>query len=254
MDDKRVQSNTMIRWKTLSREQKISVSILSFFGLIVLGLSFGEIIASINDPFTIKKGEFLQAKQVVDDLHPDQRLLEESKRRDTDGDGLSDYDEEKLYATSPYMRDTDGDGLPDNVELATGEDPLCMQGRICANPALDLTLVATTSQFLLPNISGLSGDQLYAEFQRGANVGKQQIIDATGSTSTALEAGLVRDPAVIRKVIQDSGKIDQAVLDRITDDQLLQLYDQAVIENAKSQAQDSSGKTAGDANLLDQSD
>jgi len=142
--------------------------------------------------------------------------------------------------------------LPDNVELATGEDPLCMQGRICDSPVLDLTLVATSSQFLLPDVSGFSGDQLYAEFQRGANASKQQIKDASGSTSTDLEAGLVRDPIAIRKVLQDSGKIDQAVLDGITDEELLQLYDQAVVENAKSQAQDSNGGTAGNSDLLDQ--
>ncbi len=42
---------------------------------------------------------------------------------DTDGDGISDADEEAL-GTNPNNADTDGDGIPDNVEIAYGTDPL----------------------------------------------------------------------------------------------------------------------------------
>ncbi len=42
---------------------------------------------------------------------------------DTDGDGLSDGDEINLYGTSPRMPDTDCDGLPDGYELAYGMNP-----------------------------------------------------------------------------------------------------------------------------------
>ncbi|MDD2240274.1 MAG: hypothetical protein PHI93_06400, partial [Kiritimatiellae bacterium] len=43
---------------------------------------------------------------------------------DTDGDGLSDFDEVRVYGTNPLLGDTDGDGLPDAWELANGLDPL----------------------------------------------------------------------------------------------------------------------------------
>ncbi|MDH7516133.1 MAG: OmpA family protein [Bacteroidota bacterium] len=36
---------------------------------------------------------------------------------DTDGDGLSDYEEVKVYASSPVRKDTDGDGLNDYIEV-----------------------------------------------------------------------------------------------------------------------------------------
>ncbi|HLX11977.1 MAG TPA: OmpA family protein, partial [Bacteroidota bacterium] len=36
---------------------------------------------------------------------------------DTDGDGLSDYDEVKIYHTDPLKKDTDGDGLTDYEEV-----------------------------------------------------------------------------------------------------------------------------------------
>lgn len=42
---------------------------------------------------------------------------------DTDGDGLSDYDEIYVYGTDPLNPDTDGDGLEDGDELHIGLDP-----------------------------------------------------------------------------------------------------------------------------------
>ena len=44
--------------------------------------------------------------------------------RDTDGDGLSDALESRVYGTSPLLADTDGDGIPDGREVAWGSDPL----------------------------------------------------------------------------------------------------------------------------------
>ena len=44
--------------------------------------------------------------------------------RDTDHDGLSDYDEARKYGTDPTKPDTDGDGVDDGVEVAIGSDPL----------------------------------------------------------------------------------------------------------------------------------
>jgi len=44
--------------------------------------------------------------------------------KDTDGDGISDYDEIRTYKTDPLNPDTDGDGLEDGLELEQGFDPL----------------------------------------------------------------------------------------------------------------------------------
>lgn len=43
---------------------------------------------------------------------------------DTDGDGLTDFDEVMKYKTSPIKPDTDGDGLLDGEEIARRTDPL----------------------------------------------------------------------------------------------------------------------------------
>lgn len=50
---------------------------------------------------------------------------EELMERDSDGDGLSDYDEIYVYGTDPLNPDTDGDGLTDYEEVMVyGTDPL----------------------------------------------------------------------------------------------------------------------------------
>lgn len=43
---------------------------------------------------------------------------------DTDGDGLSDWDEIFRYDTDPNQFDTDGDGISDAAEVLTGSNPL----------------------------------------------------------------------------------------------------------------------------------
>lgn len=43
---------------------------------------------------------------------------------DTDGDGLSDYDEIFLYGTDPLIKDTAGNGFTDGQEVKMGTDPL----------------------------------------------------------------------------------------------------------------------------------
>jgi hypothetical protein len=52
----------------------------------------------------------------VNPLYPD--CVTHPLRIDTDGDGLSDYDEVVTHGTNPCNRDTDNDGLWDNVEIA----------------------------------------------------------------------------------------------------------------------------------------
>ena len=53
----------------------------------------------------------------------DQKLIDSIATKDTDGDGLKDW-EEALWQTAPNNPDTDGDGAKDGAEIAAGRDPL----------------------------------------------------------------------------------------------------------------------------------
>ena len=51
--------------------------------------------------------------------------------RDSDGDGLINYDEEWIYHTNPYNSDTNGNGIGDGLEAAFGGDLLSLRvGRL----------------------------------------------------------------------------------------------------------------------------
>src|SRR3989344_2262751 len=63
-----------------------------------------------------------KALKLSADGNIDPDLLGLSKK-DSDQDGLSDYDELYLYGTSPYLPDSDSDGVSDKREIATGADP-----------------------------------------------------------------------------------------------------------------------------------
>ncbi|MBN1585181.1 hypothetical protein JW899_02320 [Candidatus Uhrbacteria bacterium] len=56
------------------------------------------------------------------------------KATDTDGDGLSDYDEQYIYRTNPFLGDTDSDGIGDGQEVTENTDPNCPAGSACDVP------------------------------------------------------------------------------------------------------------------------
>jgi len=61
----------------------------------------------------------------TDGLNDEEEILlgTNPSRADTDLDGLSDYDEVKVYFTNPVKNDTDGDGYMDGIEIQNGYDP-----------------------------------------------------------------------------------------------------------------------------------
>jgi len=57
-------------------------------------------------------------------ISPELEKLKEIQGKDTDGDGLSDFDEKVNYLTNSEIFDTDGDGWTDQEEIILSLDPL----------------------------------------------------------------------------------------------------------------------------------
>lgn len=90
---------------------------------------------------------------------------------DTDGDGLSDYDEAIIHNTNPCLSDTDGDGLSDHEEVVTyGSNPIVVDtDGDGLNDGAEVRTYGTN-----PILADTDGD--------GAKDG-QELIDGTSPTS-----------------------------------------------------------------------
>ena len=52
------------------------------------------------------------------------KLTKPKKFKDSDGDGLSDFDEINIFGSDPYNADSDGDGIEDGDAVLNGKDPV----------------------------------------------------------------------------------------------------------------------------------
>lgn len=60
-----------------------------------------------------------------------EELVADLKKKDTDQDGLNDYQEIYQFHTSIFLADSDSDGFSDYQEANSGNDPLCPTGEDC---------------------------------------------------------------------------------------------------------------------------
>lgn len=119
------------RSKPLLAEHKVAFALLLFLGLggIVFGYkSFG---ASLARPIDAQLASLYADGTFLTSTEREEQALEESKAKDTDADGLVDYDELYVYKTSPYLADSDSDGFSDYEEVYSGNNPNCPSGQDC---------------------------------------------------------------------------------------------------------------------------
>ncbi len=112
---------------SFTKEQKVVFSIIVATGCIALLLGGFYLVRHISSPFFIEySGEMYLSQEQQDAL-----LLQEQQNKDTDSDGLTDYDELYVHGSSPYLMDTDGDGYTDPTEISNGTNPACALGSDC---------------------------------------------------------------------------------------------------------------------------
>lgn len=128
------------------------------------------------------------------------------QQQDTDQDGVNDFDEQFVHATSPYLADSDSDGISDGDEVANGSNPNCPEGEECAVIASD---TASTT--------GTAAEVAFAD------LAPDSVQQAGLGQSSALEDA---SPEELRELLAQSG-VDPEILEQTDDETLLQLAQEA---------------------------
>lgn len=110
----------------------------------------------------------------------DQRLVA-LQAKDTDQDGLTDYDELYKYSTSPYIPDSDSDGRNDGAEIEASTDPNCPTGKTCGLLSNGNANTNTTNATENTNAQAAASSQVTAAQLREALI-------AAGASKTELDA------------------------------------------------------------------
>ncbi|OGH91291.1 MAG: hypothetical protein A2534_00050 [Candidatus Magasanikbacteria bacterium RIFOXYD2_FULL_39_9] len=175
----------------LRKEQKMGIALLSIFAVFAIVLGFLQIRNTMYAPFALNN----KVPYVVrDEIDTNEALM----YRDTDKDGLNDFDELYVYITSPYLADTDSDGLDDKTEIEKGTSPICAEGQTCSELAANEDTLLNTAP-----------------------------ADSATSTlgpppSTEELDQLINNPAEIRKMLLASG-FDKKILDQTSDADLMKM-------------------------------
>jgi hypothetical protein len=223
-------SSIRMQWKQLNTEQKIAIIAL------VIGAGFIFIYSAINvrqsiyTPFLASIEDFEKNRELIQDPVAEYEALQ--KRTDSDGDGLSDWAEENVYKTSPYLWSTAGDEIPDNVKIAKGENPLCRSGEACDIGAMKFDLATSSSPYDLLEDQPSTNDTFnQAWMGSGPSAGEfQDLASEAGVDLEAMKEQIPKDPATLRQAALDSGRITQEQLDNISDEDLVKLYLEAYEE------------------------
>lgn len=199
--------NPSFFWQ-LNKERKIAffvLSVFAVFAIVMWGLQFSN---NLKLPFDRGSGDI--EKTIVTQQEDSESSL---RNKDSDGDGLSDWDELYFYKTSPYLEDSDSDGFSDKNEIDSDNDPNCPTGRNCYNE--NILSDATTgsggqdlTQDIFSNITGGTGQQL------------QKASDLLSAPENA---------TTLRKVLLESG-FSQEMLDQISDEDLLKAYQETITQ------------------------
>ena len=173
------------------------------------------------------------------------------QQKDTDSDGLSDYDEINIYKTSPYLEDTDGDGFTDKEEIDSGNDPNCPGSENCFNDPtvsssslIDIQSITSGNStpqelrdlllqkgFPAEALSSISDDDLMATYQQVLSGGDYVPPSSLANPNTDLSQTNINSiedlhslsGAQIRQLMIDSGAPED-LLSQVSDDQLKEMF------------------------------
>ncbi|MEK7518916.1 MAG: hypothetical protein AAB424_04470 [Patescibacteria group bacterium] len=159
--------------RQLSRRSLWFVSILGISALILGGIQLQR---TLKDPFSLIRTQTNTAK-------PEEVALLELQAKDTDSDGISDYDELYSFNTSPYIADSDSDSVSDKDEVNRGTDPNCPEGKTCGALIANTNAAGNVNSETNVNTPAIGGSAT------GGNATQlRQALIASGVSKTELDA------------------------------------------------------------------
>lgn len=199
----------------LNKNQKIAAASLAIFAVLIVALWAAQLKNNIYGPFNRPVAK----NQAVSEAENDQAL----RTKDTDGDGLNDFDELNLYRTSPYLEDTDGDEIKDGEEIKNGADPNCPKGRTCSG--LEETPVADQATSTAQNDTFNS---LLNQFGATKPANQPDLQNqAANLNSDQLNVLKNIDAVTLRQLLIQKG-MPKETLDKISDEELMRSYSEVL--------------------------
>lgn len=236
---------------------------VAFLGLAMFALAVGTFKDRLRAPFGLTPAGAGDLKGLS--FEPDTSdLLAQTK--DTDRDGLPDAQELQVYKTSPFLEDTDSDGTGDRAEIEAGEDPNCPKGVECrvalfpparqfeqqeiTRKLYESTLIPKLVEFGIPGLSDATSirnllrqagipENVLSQFDDGAL--RAIFEQASGGTAASAPSGPQRagalpstlpsnpSPQAIRELLLRGG-VDKTLIDRFSDEQLIELYQKTLVD------------------------
>lgn len=187
-------------FSSLPRSKKTVLILLLLITIVILITWFWQFNSRINNPFVVKPN----AQDLANLNKIDEQAI--SKVTDTDNDGITDFNENNIYNTSPYLEDTDGDGILDGVEIKNNTNPLCYEGRDCS---VNSTTNATSTDIYTSTSTISVGNSV-----SGNNVDQSLLIQALSGAG---------DPTILRQLLLQGGANAES-LNSLSDEDLMASY------------------------------
>lgn len=194
----------------MTQQQKVSVIALGVFAIAAITLGLLHVNQGLVGAVAWKP----KAKTVEQTQKKKEDTFADLQSKDTDGDGLNDYEELNVFTTSPYLTDTDGDNIDDAKEIQAGKDPNCPEGKKCG--AEDVAIVGA--------------EQAAPSFGLGATAELKQ--PEVPKELQQLLTGDGVDARTIRAFLAQSGAKEELLKD-VSDEDLMALYSEALEEFQK---------------------
>jgi len=239
----------------LTLEQKFGFVFLFVFAIAFLVLSFFQLRNNLYRPYALTNA--------VPDVLIKEKFSDPTEAlhyRDTDRDGLNDFEEIYVYGTSAYLEDTDSDGVKDKEEILQGRNPLCAEGTSCDKQNAE-TLPSQILEIWIKNpdstSSSLFNSEIYldnpAELKKlliASGVSAEMLKDLTddelkeigqeifgstefqnalnsqfinlgeSNTTTLSKEELFANPALLRQKLLETGYVDKSALDKLSDEEV----------------------------------